>query len=122
MAFAAIFILFQAPTYMAQRRKNFGLILQTRAETRVLALVLGQYWEETGEYPPTDNKSMVDALCGENPKHQAFAKRFEFRLNERGESIDPFGAPYIISYPEAKVRVTSTAANVSADENLLQNR
>jgi hypothetical protein len=116
-----IFILYNAPTYMAQSRKNAGYILQTRAETRVLAYNLQQYREEIGTLPPTDNKRVVDSLCGENPKHNAYCERSDFRLNERGEVIDPFGSPYIFSYLEGKVKVTSSAVNVSADENLFQN-
>jgi hypothetical protein len=105
-----------ALTCKGQRRKNPRLIMQTRAETRVLADVLHEYWEDFGTYPTIDNKTVVDTLCGENPKQKVYGNRSEFRLNERGEAIDPFGSPYIFSYTGDKVKVTSSAANVSAVE------
>jgi hypothetical protein len=112
---AVVILLVTAFTFLERHKRMEGFILQTRAEVRVLTANLELYREETGTYPPIENRAVVNALCGDNPKHKKFGSRSDLRLNADGQVIDPFGRPYIFSYVGEKAKVRSLTVNVSSD-------
>jgi len=112
---AVVILLITAFTFLERRKRMEGPIMQTRAEVAVLTANLELYREEIGMYPPTENRAVVDALCGDNPQHKIFGSRSDLRLNADGQVIDPFGRPYIFSYVGENAKVRSSTVNVSSE-------
>lgn len=50
--------------------------------------------EDTGRYPPSDNRSVTSALLGENESNHPYIDVEIFEINDAAELIDPWGTPY----------------------------
>jgi hypothetical protein len=75
---------------------GFGAPERRPAEdNRAVLQTLNAYREQFGAFPAgEENRHIVNALAGANPRGVAFLDRAKAPLNEKGELIDRWGSPF----------------------------
>jgi hypothetical protein len=80
--------------------QGFGGAQQRPMEdNRAVIRVLNAYRERFGGFPAgEENRHIVNALAGNNPKGIAFLDRSTAPLNQQGEMVDRWGSPYFFHF------------------------
>ena len=99
-------------------------VLQVKARTdkfnedvENLFIALQKYKEIVGAYPVGSNAEVVKALTGANPKNAIIIVGRKNELNEKGEFVDPWGAPLRIYFSDSGVLIRSAGANRRFDDS-----
>ncbi len=88
--------------------------------TSALVVAIRQYWQEFGEYPSGDNRSISAALTGTNPKKTVFILAEKW-MNKQGELVDPWGKPLSFNFESNSITIKSSGPNLTfGDEDGLK--
>ena len=86
---------------------------QVSERAEKIAKAMEDYRAKLGHPPKGENSEVVAALRGRNPKDLVLLKIEDEALNERGEIVDPWRTPFLLSFdPKTKrARVESAGPN-----------
>ena len=99
---AIIMILAGLITTANQAARRRATISRAKAEIAAMESALEQYQEDIGAYPDGSISDVVKALSDETNNPDWYGPYMEFKegqLNDKGEFIDPWGNPYVYTYP-----------------------
>ncbi len=99
---AIIMILAGLITTANQAARRRATISRAKAEIAALESALEQYQEDMGSYPRGDIADVVKALSDNEDNPDWYGPYMEFKedqLNDKGEFVDPWGNPYVYTYP-----------------------
>ena len=92
-------------------------ITKLNADIDNLFAGLQQYKDHVGIYPTGNNAQIVKALLGQNPKNVIILVSRKTDLNEKGEFVDPWGAPLRIYFSDTSVLIRSAGPNGRFDNS-----
>ncbi|MBU1006394.1 MAG: type II secretion system major pseudopilin GspG [Candidatus Omnitrophica bacterium] len=86
----------------AQQARKRGAITKVKAQIATIETAISMYETDIGDYPGTDNKSLVLALkedIGDPDWSGPYMKIKENELDDNGEYMDAWGSPFVYVNP-----------------------
>ncbi|MBN2506476.1 MAG: hypothetical protein JXQ71_07265 [Verrucomicrobia bacterium] len=82
-----------------------------------LFAALQEYKQHVGSFPVGGNAQLAKALKGQNPKNVIIVVGRQIDLNEKGEFLDPWGAPLRVYFSDVGVLIRSAGPNRRFDDS-----